>query len=317
MALQLFSSQLSNAWDNKDTGLVVGGVLGGPIGFGVAAIYNNNSSNNTTALSYACLSIDGAPISNDTPLAEKCCASGSLKSPPPAECKVGFYGTGPNAVGDGMGAFQLAQNLMENQAVMGGASTDLQQNGSRPDGTNLPGSKSSALVSGGDNGFGGMGSSKSLTDGSGLGSQGSGSGGGGGGGAFGGAGAGGGSGFLSAKRGKKVNANGMEEPSFAGGMYASKGGPNDRATPGATGPDKVTPTDSGIEMIDAGGSQGAGAGAGAAGANGASGDLLTGSREDAVDYLNRIDRNLSIFKVVSKRYEREITRNRVQEVEIK
>jgi hypothetical protein len=72
-------------------------------------------------------------------------------------------------------------------------------------------------------------------------------------------------------------------------------------------------------MLDVSG-QGAG-GAGIAGAGdglaGGAGDELTGSREDAADYLNRIDRSLSIFKVVSKRYEREISRSRVHAVEIK
>ena len=322
MALQLFSSQLSHAWDNKDTGLVVGGVLGGPIGLPVAAIalYSRNSSNNTTALSYACLSIDGAPISNDTPLADKCCSSGSLKSPASAECKVGFYGTGPNAVGDGLGAFAVAQNLLKNAAVMTGVSSDLQNNQTNPSGSGTQGSQSSALISGGDAGKGMPSSSFAALPGGGMGGPSGGSGGSGGaaGMAAGAMGAGTGISGDGVGKGKRTGAS-TEDVNFQGGSYAGKGGAQDRAAFASGGSDKVTPNDGNVEMLDisgqgAGGAGGAGAGNGLAGGVG---DELTGSREDAADYLNRIDRGLSIFKVVSKRYEREISRSRVHAVEIK
>ena len=321
-ALQFFYSPISHAWDDKDTGLVVGSVLGGPIGLGVAAIYNNNSSNNSTALSFACLSIDGAPISNDTPLAEKCCSSGSLKSPTPSECRVGFFGTGPKAVGDGLGAFAVAQNLLQNASVMAGVSSDLQSDPSNPSGSNAPGSQSSALISSGEVG---KGSDSDLGALAGLGSNSAGGAGGGGAGggmgnvAAGSLGAAGGISESGVGKGKR-SGTGTEDANFIGGAYASKGGAQDRAALASGGPDKVTPNDGSVELLDVNG-QGAGgaggAGLGAGGLNGGSGDLLSGSREDAADYLNRIDRNLSIFKVVSKRYEREISRSRVQAVEIK
>jgi hypothetical protein len=61
---------------------------------------------------------------------------------------------------------------------------------------------------------------------------------------------------------------------------------------------------------------------GAAGAGGPGGltngtDLdFPGSRADSPDYLNRIDKSASIFKIVSKRYEKETARKHVLVVEI-
>jgi hypothetical protein len=100
------------------------------------------------------------------------------------------------------------------------------------------------------------------------------------------------------------------------GAYASRG-TNDRMAPGYVGPGQVVSGDGPVEVGEYGAS-GSGSSDGAmAGAPGAEEELLTGSAEDAADYLNRIDRNLSIFSVISKRYEREISRARVRAVEIK
>jgi hypothetical protein len=275
----------------------------------------SSARNNYTKLDFACLSIDGVPIPRDTQLATDCCSGDSLRSPPPPQCRVGFYGAGPSAVGDGLGAFAVAQNLLKDAAVMAGISSDLQNNQTNPSGSAVQGSQSSALISGGDSGIKGI-SGKSLAGipGGGMGAAGAGGGGSASGMAGGGMGAAMGLSDSGAGKLKKPGSL-QDDGNFQGGSYVGKAQGERGASNSGSG--KVTPNDGSVDLLDVGNQGAAGAAGAGNGLAGGSGDELTGSREDAADYLSRIDRGLSIFKVVSKRYEREISRSRVQAVEIK
>jgi len=270
------------------------------------------AAKNTLSISYSCLSLDGVPISNDTDLSSKCCKDGALVSTPPEDCRVGFSGAAPAALGLGVTSLNIAQSLLQSAATMSAVSGNLETQSSGSGVTGNPSSQSSALV---QREGSGSGSGKRPSDAGasvpGMGGSGT----------SGGSGAGSaGAGLMGAAAGLGASAagvgptNGLDRAggvdSYSGGLYASKGPAGAAGSNGASG-HGVTPNDGKVEMLDLGGPSSVAAGAGPAG------DELTGSREDAVDYLSRIDRNVSIFKVVSRRYEREITRNRVRALEVK
>lgn len=281
-----------------------------------------HAKRNTTVLSFACLNLDGIPIAHGTDAATKCCAGGVMVDPPPAECKIGFNSVLPTAVGEGMTAFQIAQNTLQNQGILSGGGADLGSTSGSGGSTSGGGAENFGILAGGQGGpIGPMGTRRAVSAGGSMGgARGAGAEGG-----FGGAMGAGGVGAASMalsgatgpnQKGAAGNGNGVGDGNSPMGAYASRG-TNDRMAPGYVGPGQVVSGDGPVEVGEYGAS-GSGSSDGAmAGAPGAEEELLTGSAEDAADYLNRIDRNLSIFSVISKRYEREISRARVRAVEIK
>jgi hypothetical protein len=92
------------------------------------------------------------------------------------------------------------------------------------------------------------------------------------------------------------------------GKYSSSNGGRDQARSDSTSPNGVTSAELGAQIeFGPGGSGELGKTAGSA-----ESDEGSGSREDARDYLSRIQKNESIFKIVSKRYEKEVARNHVR-----
>jgi len=263
---------------------------------------------NSFAMHYGCLSIDGVPIASESDLASKCCSNEQLKDPAPSECRVGFYGTLIGALGDGSHAFDLAKAEIQQAAILAGVQGSMQMSTSRNLSSGSAPAQSSALISNG----GSDGSSVSGTkEGFGVDSNEGGSAGGSAGGGNSGGGAAMGAEGLASLGSQSGKTRGVTpgDGDYSIGSYV--GNPAaERKADGAAG--KVTPSEGNPELLSMDPSAG-----GVASRGGVMGDSLSGSKEDAPDYLSRIDKNASIFKVVSKRYEREIARSRVRGVEIK
>ena len=255
-----------------------------------------------SSVSYACLNADGVPIPNGSDLASKCCGSAASADP---QCSLGF-----GSIASGSGSDAAAQLTIAKQELMSAASLYGDEFGSKDTkGASTTGTaQTSAMTAGGTSGGAGSGAGSN----SGLASGGSYSGGGGGSGgnpSGGGASGFGSSGDLGSGTTKGLNSQSGDGGPGQGGKYAS-GNP---AAAGAGEDSKgVAVASLGDKQIKYGeGAMGEG-GNGAGTALGADGSALTGSKEDAPDYLKRIDVTASLFKVVSTRYQREISRNRLQ-----
>jgi hypothetical protein len=284
--------------------IILGSLLAALSSTAQASIFNNKKFD--THISYACLSIDGVPISNSTDQASRCCdGGGNLKSDPPDECKIGFASMIPESGKVGYGLMVMAQNEIKQASDAVGVQRD-QTDPKTPDYSADTQASDGTMSAMGASASGGMGKDAMLAGLSGK----SGSSGGSGRGASDSNAANGGFGSVTGagargKTGDSSSASGDSQGSGAG--YASKGGAEGNRAEGDGG--KVGAGDlSELNFND--GSSGA--------LNASKGDdELTGSKEDSPDYLNRIDKAASIFKIVSKRYQKEIARNRVRRVEIK
>ena len=255
-----------------------------------------------SSVSYACLNADGVPIPNGSDLAQKCCGSGATTD---SQCRLGF-----GSIASGSGSDAAAQLSIARQELQSAASLLGDEFGSKDSkGASVQGgSQTSAMTAGGSTGSSGngAGSNSGLASG---GSNGGGGGGSGGSGSGGGASGFGSSGDLAGGGTKGLNSQVGDGGPGQGGKYAS----GNAATAGGGDDSKgVAVASLGDKQIKYGeGALGEG-GNGMGSSSGADGSGLTGSKEDAPDYLKRIDVTASLFKVVSTRYQREISRNRVQ-----
>jgi len=245
---------------------------------------------------FACLSLDGVPIAHGSSLDSKCCQGGHADP----SCKIGFSSILGASAGDASAQIHMAQNeLGVADALAGGAMDHTAPKSSTPA---APNALSSALLSSGNSADGLSSASDGPEDSKNAAGSGSG-------GAQGSGGFGSGVGGLSSAsqtHGLKTASLGPSGPD-AGGGY--KGGAAVEAKKDGEEAGKVETDLKGVSF-------------GAAGAGGPGGltngtDLdFPGSRADSPDYLNRIDKSASIFKIVSKRYEKETARKHVLVVEI-
>jgi hypothetical protein len=291
-----------------------------------------------------CFSVDGVPVPRNTSFYSRCCPPQDSNDPVCKSGFFNISITSLNDSDSQIDISRdlIKQNQLLNQAANDLANQDGREETGNETPSTSTGSISSALVSGGAfvEPTGKTGKGSPVTGGFSGGPAGGGSG------ASSGQSGGisGGSGDLSSirKRKKKsgVTVPGSEE--FSGGKYASIGsGP--AMVPGSNGPSGVTSSSQGVEVVEYGaaekdgsksgdsGSQdgatpagaGAGAGSGAGGGGslgagtGASGSEGSGessgsgaggggSASDAPDYLKRIHAKDSIFRIVSRRYQREV-----------
>ncbi len=304
-----------------------------------AGLFNNNDFN--VFLDYACLNIDGIPIPSNSTLSNQCCGGNASAHP---ICNSGFFSILPDALDQTDASLDLAFffffdtiRLNENPSNLNSppepGSGD-QEEPSTSSGSIL--SSLSALLSGGQvpipaknppsqsaslsGGSSGSGTQTGVGGISSLGGMGSGD-----------------SLWNSKRRGKKSSAGTSTELSEIGGKYSSKGSFRD-AVPESIGPSEVSSGHE-VEVVEyPGGKNGASASgsdetkegalatngeAGAEGLEGSGagedGDLANsgtlgngeGSSEDAPDYLKRIHKKDSIFKIVSRRYAREESRKNI------
>ena len=285
-------------------------------------------------LDYACLNIDGIPVPRYSNLADRCCGSNAASD---ELCKAGFFSIMPDSLEENGHILDGVYDLLEEANTLSGNSADLSLT---PDNSNpnneAEGSTSSepintqisALTSIGDlSNLSGPGPNSQNPAGGQL--QGSS-----GGGMLGLTGLGAGSSdSWSSRRGKKKFAvPGSEATEPGSGRYASLGsGPS--MVPGSGGPFGVTSSSLGVEVVEYGvdpskageeiangardegksdpsGAPG-GAGSETGGLAGAGGSLASGANLDAADYLSRIHKKDSIFKIVSLRYKKEVDRKSV------
>jgi hypothetical protein len=271
-----------------------------------------------------CFSVDGVPVPLNTDFYNRCCNQVSPEDP---VCTAGFFNISVTSLDDSEAQIDGAYNLIKQNQVLNQASLDLTNN----EGQEEPGSETSslssdsitsALVSGGDKP-----NPKSVSEkGSALGGTGN-SFSGGQSNSLGGSSTGFGDSSWARKRKKKSATAGTESADFTSGKYASlASGPS--MVPGSNGPSSVTSSSQGIEVVEyntaptesmnganspggvaaESGQTGGTATAGEGAAQGMSGDstvMNSGSSADAVDYLKRIHIKDSIFKIVSRRYQRE------------
>jgi hypothetical protein len=278
-------------------------------------------------LDLACFSLDGAPIPKGTVLAAKCCGGGGNQA---EECRVGFNSMIGTNMYDAQKILDTAYQELQNSKVLNGNSTDFTnppdaENDNTTDPSTSSGtvdSENSALLSGGEtspligkssangNPFSKP-SSSSGASGSSM---------------FGGGGSGADSSWTSG-RGKKskVAALGSEgnDPMGKYSSNESKTGsvPDSRGASGVTsslgegvlefGSGKDGAGDGSADSNTGGsrGGDGSSASGGALGSDGAGAG--TGSLEDATDYLTRIHKKDSIFKIVTRRYQKEEQRKNI------
>ena len=283
--------------------LILGSLLAALSWTAQASIFNNKSFD--TNISYGCLSIDGVPISNGTDQASRCCdGGGNLKSDPPEECKIGFASMIPESGRVGYGLMTMAQNEIKQASDAIGVQRD-QTDSKTPDYSADTQASDGTVSAMGASASGGVGKDAMLaglsgkSGGSGGSSRGMGD--------SNGANGGFGSVTGAGSRGKAGDSSSAGPDSQgSGGGYSSKGGTEGNRAEGdgsKVGIDALNE----LNFND-----------GSAASNASKGeDDLTGSKEDSPDYLNRIDKAASIFKIVSKRYQKEIARNRIRRVEIK
>lgn len=269
-----------------------------------------------TAFEYACLGIDGIPISKGSSLESSCCRDGQLIQGAPANCRAGFNSIGAGAAAGGAFGVNLAQKTLDIAKGMSGASvvygtpTPSEQGHGPREGASTNALTSSGSGSSGD----GTGSSGVTGSGAGDGAGGNSSGRGGSGGGNGGAG-GVGLGTSAGMSASTKSGNGDEAagPNSAGG-YGKAGGAGGESDKNAL---------SGINFGNLFGKDGAGGkgtgdgltelnfgGEGSDGAKDAAGEL-SGSASDPADYFNRIDKTASLFKIVSNRYSKETVKKHV------
>jgi hypothetical protein len=262
----------------------------------------------SASVNYACLSMDGIPIPMDTALATQCCSNGKLMDSAPENCKNGFHSINTDSGHLIVNSLNLAKKTLEVANDLNGVVTDYSDKEQKK-------AEASAISAGaGANDFGqgrlggvgselenGMNESGSGA-GSGAGSRGGGS-----------EGSGLGQGFSDNPNGLNQNAQkslAIQDPSAGSAALGfSRGG------------------DSGRTQDGFGGMGGSG---GQVGTDGAQGEVrfgdsneanlgekdsnfMTGNTNDAPDYLSRISKDASIFKIISKRITRENLRKHVGE----
>ena len=304
-----------------------------------AGYFNNNDFN--VFLDYDCLNIDGIPIPSNSTLANLCCGDNPSAHP---ICNSGFFSILPDALEQTDASLDLAFSIIDDTILLNENPSNLdsppepgsgdQEEPSTSSGSIL--SSLSALLSGGQvpvpakkppaqstslsGGSSGSGTQSGVGGISSLGGMGSGD-----------------SLWNSRRRGKKPSAGTSTELSEVGGKYSSNGSFRD-AVPESIGPSEVSSGHE-VEVVEyPGGKNGASAsgsdetkegalataeGTGSDGLEGSGagedGDLANsgtlgngeGSSEDAPDYLKRIHKKDSIFKIVSRRYAREESRKNI------
>jgi len=263
----------------------------------------------SVALDYGCLGIDGVPIPKYTNLAAQCCGNGASQN---EICRVGFHSMVPDAMNDANNINYAAQQLLYQAAHhMSGNKGDLDSGGNPDDSDPGPPSTSSGVVSSGMTAVGGSPKTAGiLTSGSGPANlaRSGGSGSSGTSGASPGA-VGLGSDWSKSLGSPKILASVGSASSEAGGSYTSNGAQKREGHPGAGA--------SGVSSSAGEGSIEFGNGASIGNASGSvagSEDALEGSKEDAPDYLSRIHKKDSIFKIISRRYQKEVARNRLSAI---
>ncbi len=260
------------------------------------------AGNFSIGLDYACLSLDGAPIPKGSALAAKCCVA-----KPDPECRVGFSSVVPVSVEDTKGYFDLVREGIRSAAALNGIDLDHRNPNQSTRVGEQPGGDSSAVLSGN---LPSSTESQSTMKGGGAGaiSNGGGSG----------AGNAQGSGIMGAKgssgatQGRDARAVAVDE--FGGGKYLGNGGSGARS--GTDGKMAEVAAGEVQELTFGDIGKGGGGAAGSLNADGSDSEGMSGTPEDSPDYLNRIDKSASIFKIVSKRYEKELARNRLRIPEI-
>jgi hypothetical protein len=253
-----------------------------------------------SSVHYACLNADGVPIQNGSDLAQKCCPIGASNDP---QCSLGF-----GSIATGSGSDAAAQLTIAKQELQAAASLYGDEFGSKDTaGSSATGNaQTSAMTAGGSTGGSGSGANSGLASGGAYS--------GGGGGSAGGASGGGASGFGSSGDLGSGGTQGLTSQTGdggpgQGGKYASG---NAAAGSGSDDSKGVAVASLGDKQIKFGEGVTGEGGKGSGIASGADGSGLTGSKEDSPDYLKRIDVTASLFKVVSTRYQREVSRNRLQ-----
>lgn len=255
-------------------------------------------------LDYACLSIDGVPIAKGTDLAAKCCVAD-----PGPECRVGFSSVGPAAAEDSMGYLDVVREGIKNAAALNGVDLDHRDPSqlTRVTGAGNPNPDGNALVAG-------KSTDAEALSGLKLGQSGTRTGGG-----ISGAGKGydggitGAQDLAGATRGRESPQGGAGD--FGGGKYLGSAGNASNA--GADGKSAEVGVGDVQELKYGEAGNRGGSDTGTLNPDGSDSEGMSGSREDAPDYLNRIEKSASIFKIVSKRYEKELARNRLRIPEIK
>lgn len=258
-------------------------------------------------INYACVGIDGIPITSGSTLAGQCCSGGSLVSNPPPVCRAGF-GSIITSSGAGV-SVSLNQAIKELAQVADFTGTTA--NYDNPQNVVPVADAQAMTASDGGAVSGGRGDPSGVTTGTGNesknGSSGAGGAGGGGGGAL----AGGSLGTPGST--KRLKDQAEDEAVHEAGRYKSTAG-ND----GKKGKESSNPFDFfGRRDSAAGQKGGAGQGTLRFGATGGaeSGGNEAARSEDDRDYLSRINPGDSIFKVVSKRYVKETVRKNVADIE--
>ena len=259
-------------------------------------------------MDYACLSLDGTPIAKGSDQAAKCCVA----SPGP-ECRIGFSSVVPAAAEDSKGYLDVARAGIKNAAVLNGIDLDHRDPNQTTTLTNVASpSNSAALVADSrvdsegqpalSGAMGPPGPGSSARNGSSSGSS-SGYGGG----------ISGANGASGGTRGREAGGGFAED--FGGGKYLG-GAPGDART--GVDPRSVDVSLGDVSELRFGASgEPAKKGPGSSNPDGSDSEGMSGSKEDSPDYLNRIDKAASIFKIVSKRYEKELARNRLRLPDIK
>ena len=249
--------------------------------------------------SYACLGLDGIPIS-DTALAAQCCdGSGNLRPNSPDSCRTSLYGAGTSEATSGTGSnLHTAQETMDTVHDISGAGTDystptpISQAGSSGTGSAITASTGGSAGTGTDSTGSGTGIGAGTGAGSGAGSDGAGSG------------SGSGSGGVGTTTGNTKSKTGDATAEAKGedgaGRYQRVGGEGDGAGGKAGGLFGSLFGSDSLKFGEGGNAAGAG-----------KDDLNGGSAVDPSDYFNRIDKSASIFKVVSNRYAKETERKHI------
>jgi hypothetical protein len=257
---------------------------------------------------YACVGLDGIPITENSSLASQCCSGGRLVQNPPPACKAGF-GSIISGAGGAVTTF-VNQGIKElgQVADLTGATA----NYDNPQNV-VPQAESQAMTAdtGASTGRGKNASGVASGTGSGPGAPGAGGSGGSGGGAGGGM---AGDGLGTPGSTKRFKDKAEDVAVLEAGRYKGAGDKD-----GKGGKDGGSPFDL-FGRRDSGGSKSGGQAQGGLNFGGAQKGAGDGGNaaprsEDDRDYLSRINPGDSIFKVVSKRYVKETVRNNVAGVE--
>ena len=250
-------------------------------------------------MNFACVGIDGAPITNDSSLAADCCVGGSLKPGAPDQCRAGFNSIGIGAAASGQVHLHTAQQELQQASGMSSVGTDLEDHPTAPA---VAAAQGEAMTAD-------SGKSRAVNAGVDVSTQGSSKGALGGGPAAG----AGGSGSLSFDGfhgDTKPLADSQEQAAdLAAGKYKQNGaGSSDKKGSGFSF-DLFGKNDKGSKSGADGslkfGANGSGKGS----------DSGSGANEDASDYLSRIGKGDDIFKVVSRRYVKETIRKSIDPIE--